>query len=48
MTIFADLKLQAISNYNTITKRDKIVYIIFIKQFIRKTVSNYKAILKYY
>lgn len=46
MGVFANLKLQIISNYFIITKKHEVICIILINQFIDKTVSNYKEIMK--
>lgn len=43
----ADLELQVVSNYKTITKKYRIIYTILIKQYIRKTISNHKAITEH-
>lgn len=44
---FLDLKLQEVFNYFIITKKYGIIHITLIRQFISKTVLNYKVNTKY-
>lgn len=41
--MLTNLELQVLPNYSATAKKDKVVCIILIKQYIGKTVSNYEA-----
>lgn len=48
LRVIKDLELQVVLNNSTIAKKYKMVYIIWIRQYTRKIVSNYEATIKYW